>query len=134
MTKIIKKPTSEIVNFNTKFYVISSLKVGWTYAFLNEPSSEHPHFKLPEELKAPRDFHGHWCPDLSRYDEYVLQKFGFEPKSYFCIDTWKGNRNLSGSTKLGIERYLDLTKRENAETIISRDLGILVFYCSSLDK
>ena len=133
MTKIFKKPTSEIENFNTKFYVISSLKVGWTYAFLNKPSSDHPHFKLPEDLRAPREFHGHWCPDLSIHDEFVLKEFGFEPKSYLCIDTWKGNRDLSGSTKRGIETYLALTKRENAETIISRDLGSIV-YCSSLDK
>ena len=125
MAESIKRiPLIEIPDYKTTFYVISSLKEGWTDSFINRVGLNNLLMGLPRLLQAPVGAKIQQYPSLRSEDEYHKKEFGFDPNTYMHVDGFHNhnkNINLADLARKTLERYMHLTEREKEHTIIFTD-------------
>lgn len=129
-------PVSAIENYNCIAYVWSDMKLGWAHAFAERRDHHFVSFGLEEEFLPSRDCGIKIYPILSKSDEFIQARFGFDPKSYLQID---GNHSGSNILDLGdlakesIAKIMALSEKLGAKTVISLSSSIHeenLFYCS----
>lgn len=130
---IERVPISEIPDYGRSFYVVSSMTLGWAYAFINKQGDNWDPFGLPDDLLPPEGFQGKIYAVLSDAKEFYKDCFGFDSKSYLRFDGWTGrgqNPRLPEITQEGIRRFMLLSDREGEKTVITLDEYPQRFYCS----